>query len=451
MKPRRQIGRSQRGLRPIGMVLSAAFAGALAAQTTRPAERTPASRPAPPEEIAEIVRSLGRGSYRQRENAMRRLARIGPAAIPYLAEETDNPRAEVALAAGELIRELSAVFFCGTQIRLEAQPTTIRWDEPVRLRIRVQNRGPYDALLPWSERPTTSAPADRVATFFDVADFLEVTGPSGRPVEVRSESIGEDPAVERVVLKRADLGGEVSTLPPGREGVLDVPEFNRGWARFPLLTAGRYRIRFVYQPAWSRPEWIQEGIGRVLSEPIEIQVIAGAPDAVRTATAPMRVVIRRTGGHLIASLLNTWDRAQIVNLNLGADELSAQVRWTVGLASGEKAVWIETTASPIQEARWDPARLRSLAPAQTIEFARIAVDDVLAAARRELPEVPEKDLCVAARYESNLSRETLRRLGARARTEQDRRLAELADKLPLHIYAGKPGSGAVALSDLLKP
>jgi hypothetical protein len=198
-----------------------------------------ATRPASGEEIARLIAGLANRSYHKREQITRQIAEVGPAAIPYLRRELHNPRQEIAFAARELMQELEEVFFCGVSIRLEADPPRIRWDQPLCLRVVVENGSPFEAKLPWDTHPdTTTRPASiaaQVGAMLDVGDFLEVTSPRNEPVDLRVDPIGNDRDVEAAVNERT-TGGPVSMLAAGQRSTLDLPEFNHGWARYPLLS-----------------------------------------------------------------------------------------------------------------------------------------------------------------------------------------------------------------------
>ncbi len=421
--------------------LAAVCAPAAFAQTTQPTK---------PEEIGRLVKQIAAPSYRAREQVLRRIAEVGPSAIPYLRREMNNPKQEIALAARELAEELEEVFFSGAVVRLEADPPRVRWDQPLRLRVIVENRAGFPTKIPWTcgagsaTRP--ARPAEQAALALDVSDFLEVTAPDDGPVELRVDPIGDDREVETAVEKRAKGGGATSPLAPGRTCTADVPEFNRGWARYPLLAKGRYRLRFTYQPEWTREEWIEAGLGKVVSEAIEVEVVEPAPPAVREAEASAAVSVTRDGGHLVARLQNTWDRPLCVNLNFRADtERFAQMFWMVVSDDGEPARVSLPPTAPMETPEPDANRIRLLRPAEEVELGRVEVAALLAAAAKERPRPAAGALQVSARYVAQGTRETLRKIGEKGRTPAHQALREWAEKNPYMLLTGAPQSPPVPL------
>ena len=77
----------------------------------------------------------------------------------------------------------------------------------------------------------------------DLADHLVVTGPGGAEIQVRVDDVLADPKVMAAIEWRVE-GGDLTPIPPGGTLVYRLPEFNRGWARYPLLEKGKYTIRF---------------------------------------------------------------------------------------------------------------------------------------------------------------------------------------------------------------
>ncbi|MBN1490451.1 MAG: hypothetical protein JXA69_11095 [Phycisphaerae bacterium] len=402
------------------------------------------TQPASPDVIAELVARLGKGSYRQREQAVRQIAELGPAALPALRHQVRSTRHEAALAARELIEELDGVLFTGVSLRLELDPPRARWNEPFRLRVIAENRSDYEALLPWeTRRPPTTAPADLAYTVgltLDIAEFLEVVGPDDEPVELNVDTIGEDEAVERAVWARA-TSGPVRALAAGQRHEVELAAINRGWARYPLLAAGRYRFQLIYQPQWSREAWIDAKIGRVESNVVEIEVTEAAPDAILTAAGPVRLRVVRTNGQLVAHLANTLDVPQLVNLNFGTDPtLFAELRWSIRPPNDQSIVVTPPPTADSEPIEFDPKRLRLLEPLDEVEVGRIDVETLLATAAAKLPGIPRGDLQVAVRYANFCSRETLRRTADEATNERERRLARWAETLPHHVFTGSPGA-----------
>lgn len=407
--------------------------GPAGAQTTRPTSG---------EEIARLVAGLANRSYQKREQITRRIAEVGPAAIPYLRRELHNPKQEIALAARELMQELDEVLFAGASVRLEVDPPRVRWDQPVRLRIVVENGPAFPTKVPWKiPLIATTQPASlasRVGVMMDVGDFLDVTSPGDEPVDMRVEPIGDDRDVEAAVNERV-TGGPASVLAPGKQCVLDIPEFNRGWARYPLLTKGRYRVQFTYQPDWSRAEWSEAGLGRIVSNTVEIEVTAPAPPAIRSATRPVRVLIAREAGQFVARLGNTWDRPLCVNLNFGADpEHAAQVCWLVLPKKGEPSMVTFPPADAAARAPLDAGRFRELRPAEEIELTRIETAALLTAAQKQSPGLLPEGAHVAVRYVNHATREDIRRAGEKSGKPAGDGLLQWVLKTPYPLFTGEP-------------
>lgn len=411
------------------------------AQTTAPASG---------EEIARLVAALANRSYQKREEAARRIAGVGPAAIPYLRREIDNPRQEIALAARELMEELEDVFFCGVSVRLEADPPRTRWDQPVRLRVVTENRSPFEAKLPWNVAAAATRPAslaEKVGLMLAVGDFLEVTSPTGQPVDLRTESIDDDLAVQKTVNDLA-TGRPVSALAPGHQCVVDLAEFNRGWARYPLLAKGRYRVQFTYQPQWSRPEWIEAGVGKVVSNSVDIEVIDAAPPLIRKGTQPVRLLLSRQSGEFVARMQSTWDRPVCVNLNFGPEGAGfAQLYWCVQPGPNGKeparVPAVPTTAPALP----DPARIRQLQPGEKLTIAHIPASSLRAVVEKQFSPERRDALAVSVLYANQATREDLRRIGEETKRAAGAALRTWAEQTAYPVVTGAPASRALPLAE----
>ena len=419
----------------------------LAPATTPAAAQSTA--PASPEEIARLVAGLANRSYSKREEAARRIAQVGPAAIPYLRREIDNPRQEIALAARELMEELQDVFFCGVTVRLEVDPPRTQWDRPVRLRIVTENRSPFDAKLPWDIAAAATRPAslaERVGLMLAVGDFLEVTSPTGQPVDLRIESIDDDLAVQKTVNDLA-TGGPVSVLAPGQQCVADLPEFNRGWARYPLLAKGRYRVRFAYQPQWSRPEWIEAGVGRVVGNTVDIEVTDAAPPMIRKGTQPVRLLLSRQSGDFVVRVQSTWDRPVCVNLNFGPEGGGfAQLDWCLRpKPKGKDPVRLPAFPTTVPTLPV-PTRIRQLQPGEELTIAQTPASSLRAAVEKQLPAEPRDALVVSVIYANQATREDLRRIGEKTKHPAGAALRTWAEQTVYPVVTGAPASRSLPLA-----
>ena len=264
--------------------------------------------------------------------------------------------------------------------------TRIRWDEPIVLTIRVDNPTAGDVRVSW---PTDGAAGDaqgaaddatQVAALMDVADFLAVSAPSGESVELRVDPIEQDTAVHRVVSVRAGAAPPSQVIPPGGSARLTVPQWNRGWARFPTLGRGTYSIRFEYQPPWKDAAWIAQGVGAVLSNTVQIEVVEPAPPSIQQATRPMELRLREEHHQIIGELRNLWDRELYINLNMGGPlETHARLEWCRAADAGEAGPF--TLEGDATGRDFAPERLKVLAPGETARVADSAVALLLKQAR----------------------------------------------------------------------
>src|SRR5690606_2720089 len=161
------------------------------------------------------IRNLNHPSITQRRAAIRQLAEWGPVIFPDLRRAASSSDLEAALSARDLLTELESAIFLGARVRLEVSRQRVRWDEPFSLTVIATNTTPGPLRAPW---PAPTAPvstvrdappepgargrqpasrpaftdAEQVAAMMDVADFLVVTGPDGRAIELRVEGIERD-------------------------------------------------------------------------------------------------------------------------------------------------------------------------------------------------------------------------------------------------------------------
>ncbi len=413
-----------------------------AAGQTRPAT-SPAGNPETRAAVRAAIGELDHPRPDRRRDAARRLAGWGPLALPELQEAAAGPRLERALAARDLLAQLGEVYLFGGDVRLETDRDEVAWDEPFDLILHVTNPGEAPLRLPWSVEPVppggqSESDAAQVAAVLSVADFLAVTGPDGQPVAVRVDPLDRDAQVRETVNVLASESPPTGIIPPGGGDRLVLRAFNRGWARYPMLSAGVYSIRFAYQPEWNDARWTALGLGRIESPPVQVRVRSDAPEAVRVSDRPMAAVLRRQGDSLVAELVNTWDRQQWVSLNLGGPfETHAAVEWRLPSVDHDRldAVDLETdtAGSDVREDRFRP-----LEPGQAVEVVRVAVA-ALRARLRDLEISPAQAHAVAFSYRHLPSAEAL---------SLQLRLAGRRVAVPRHLFSGTVTSEPIALDDV---
>jgi len=328
--------------------------------------------------IRGAVRELNHPSPARRRVALRRLAEWGPFAFEELREAAAGPDHESALAARGLLTEFESAVLVGGLVSLEVDRPAVAWNEPVALLVRVKNPTPAPIRVPWPA-PTTrpAGDADQVGQMLDVADFLAVVDPRGRPLPLRFEPIEGDKTVYEAVSVRAGDNPPFSLVPSGGETLLRLREFNRGWARFPLLASGTYHVTFAYQPQWKDPSWTADGFGRVRAGPVSIEVTRGAPEAIRDATRPLELRLDCRDQLISARIVSIWDRPLHVNLNWGPDVTRhAELRWSITPAGAAESIqWVPEPRSPGPSAFAD--HIRRLDSGCSVEIARLSKASLL--------------------------------------------------------------------------
>ncbi|HUU94504.1 MAG TPA: hypothetical protein VM487_02100 [Phycisphaerae bacterium] len=341
----------------------------------------PATRAVDDAAVEEMIRRLGDPSYDARTRATRELCRIGHRAAGALKEAAAGDDFETALRAANLLEVIESVYFGGCAVRLEADPARVSWNEPFELIVTIRNESDYSAQIPLEmsarRRGEVSADARQVGDMVDVADYLRVVSPDGRQVDLKVDDILVDPEVADAVEWRA-RGGPLGELPPGREVVVRLTDFNRGWARYPLLSRGVHKIDFVYEPQWDDEEFRRAGVGRVASNALEVEVTEAGPAIVRQRVRPAVVTIERSGDELVARLTNSDDLPIWINMNWGTSQAPfAHVVWTVfaGRTHEEELVEPEGRAPPMDAFTRD--RLVEVAPGASVEVGRISLAQLL--------------------------------------------------------------------------
>ena len=328
-------------------------------------------------QIEELIGKLGHPSYETRARATRCLCMIGQRAAPALQRAADSEEFETALRARNLLEVIDSVYFGGCRIHLAADKTRIAWDEPTDLMVTIRNRSAYRARLPLDtcaqRRREFSEQARQVGDMVDLADYLRVTAPDGRQVELRADDLQDDPQVADAVEWRA-AGGPVGELPAGGEMVYRLRRFNRGWVRYPLLQRGVYKIVFDYDPQWNDEEFRRAGVGRVTSNVLEVEVTKAAPPIVSTSGGsgrPAVITVERDGARFVARLTNADDLPIWVNLNLGADQPPfAQLVWTIVAGGSREEVRFDLLCPQPSLEAFTRQRFRELAPGESVELGR---------------------------------------------------------------------------------
>lgn len=373
-----------------------AFTGAIAAAPPAGSQPAPASTQAssataPTEaEMRQAIRELNHPSPTKRRDAVRRLADWGPLAFDALAKVAAGPDLEPALLARDLLEQMGEVLFIGARVRLEADRTRIKWDEPVNLTLQVENPTPAAIIVPWPVTSSAAATqptaydAHQVGEFMDLADFLTILAPEGEEIEPRVDPIEQDSAVFRAVTVRAGDHPPSHPVAAGATERLTVHAVNRGWARYPLLRPGKHTIRFAYQPQWKDPAWIAQGFGLIESNPVVIEVTEPAPEEVRAAERPLQLLLRRDGAALVGELQNTWDRDFYLNLNIGGPtDTHARLEW-VPLARGDQEATPFSMDSDATGPQFAADRVRRIAPGEKVAITRAPADLVRRQARTAL-------------------------------------------------------------------
>ena len=400
----------------------------------------PSTRPAPSrDEIRRAVRQLNHPNLTQRRKAIRQLAEWGPLAFGELREAANSSSLESALSARDLLQELEEAILIGAEVRLEVDRQRLAWNEPLTLRVRAHNPTDRPLRVPW-ERPTTSRPADQipshvqVARILDAADFLVITGPHGHPVELRPDLwFDRESPVFDILERRVHGSGPAHIIEAGQSAVLDIPLFNRGWIRYPLLEAGTYTLHFVYQPRWKDPGWTQEGFGRIVSNPIRIEVVEGAPEAIRRASRPLRMSIAIKGDKAIAQVTSDWDVPLWLNLNFGGQkEASAQVRWELVPLRIDDPEPVPVLHEP-EDTRVALERIVQIDPGTTRTIAELPMEKVREEHRRLVSDTPFH-YALQARYTNFATTKTLQDV-----------LRVAAEDVPMNIFTGALDSNDIEL------
>ena len=324
-----------------------------------PCGERPLVGPATSEEIAALIRDLGDPSYETRTYATRRLCVLGMAAFDPLRAAADAPDPEVALRAKKVLTVLETLWFSGSELALSFSKPTTAWNESVDLTLTITNRSAYPARIPFeinsAARADPAGDARQVADMLDLAEWLHVRQPDGRELTLRVDDITADPNVAAAVQERLQ-GGPVGVLRAGERVAITARDFNRGWARFPVLDRGDYTVVLEYLPDWDDEALAAARVGRVVSGAASVTVTRGAPQTISRTGAEAELTLERDGPALVARLTNQSDLAAYVNVNFGPTPPFATARWVYESDGLRREIPASVEAAPswkdFSESRW---------------------------------------------------------------------------------------------------
>ena len=430
------LGRTvPRGCLLVGLLTSAAT---LAQVATSPASTK--------DDIKVLLDDLSDPSYEVRQAAVEKLYATGPAVLEALAEVTESDDFEAALRARHLIKRIQKLFFVGAKIELSASHAHIRWDESVSLRIKVINPSDFPIHLPFLVKNRGSIDTDPLAVqmgnLLDAADFLRVVGPGDKAVDPVVDDLRGEPSLESALDTRA-YAEPASLLAPHSEFILNVPDFNRGFARYRMLRKGTYRVQFAYVPEWDDHKMREDGIGKVVSNALTLTVTQPAPDLILNARREIRVRLARAGREIVVRLTNTHDRPMGVNSNLGNRGLAnyAHLEWQwrtpAGVVRAEQPI--------IDPPPLDTEKLVKLKPGQSIELFRTDLNRLKTLPGFEHMGQDGEKTPLAVRY-SNILDRALLLLRRRQDEPNQKKWKRLYEATPLPTFVGSCTSDPIQVS-----
>ncbi len=420
----------------------------------KPASGQASERAAQPAnaEVAAWIEKLAAPKYQDRIEATRRLCQLGPVAREALRAACKSESFEISTRAQQLVAVLDRQFFSGIRVTLTASKTSVAWDEPFDVVIELENASAFEARVPFElgalpvADSTTLTDLQQATAMVDAGDFLEATDGAGQPVALRLDDINEEPAIHAMISARASAG-PVHVLKPGEKASFVLAQFNRGWARFPLLTAGEATIRFGYVPEWPEDETFgdfnRQRVGEVSSAPIKVRVTRGAPEMLSRSGRMAEIKVEPSGDEYVAKILCLYDKPIQLNIQYGATLPFAQFHWM--LSAGEEDRMIagaEQTRSRLTD--FAASGFSILQPGESLELGRVKVARVREACAA--PPNPSTQPCrLTASYINLCSRAW--------QLDQERRNAEewktmppqLRTPLPPRIFAGQLRTEAVAI------
>lgn len=351
-------------------------------------------------EIKTLVAQLSDSAYAKRVGATRRLCAIGAPATELLARAAAGDDMEAALRARKILQALEHVWFSGVAVRLESPQTSFEWNQPIEVRLVMENRSSYPARIPFDtgtdQSNGDSTDARQVAAMVDASDFLVVQNSQGKEIELRADEISDDPAVLRAIQSRL-AGGPSSRIAPGERVTISLAAFNRGWARYPMLDEGAYTIAFRYVPEWIDPVLAEQHVGEVRSDTLTLRIVKGAPDTVSRRGGQAELVLRREEDTLVASLVNHSDRTVLVNTNYGVSVPFAELQW-IYERDGKRTPLPASAAQGRNWSDFDPIRFIPLEPGGSLELARTSLSNLMKSLGQAGESVFNGQASIAASY-----------------------------------------------------
>ncbi len=414
-----------RGCLLVGLLTSAA---ALAQLTTSPASAK--------DDIQVLLGDLSDPSYEVRQAAVEQLYAAGPVVLDALSKVTKSDDFEAALRARNLIKRIQKLFFVGAKIELSASHKQIRWDESVSLRIKIINPSDFPIHLPFLVKNRGSIDTDPLAVqmgnLLDAADFLSVVGPDDKAADPVVDDLRGEPSLEAALDTRV-YAEPASLLAPHGEFILNLPDFNRGFARYRMLRKGTYRLQFAYVPEWDDHKMREDGIGKVVSNALTLTVTQPAPDLILNARREIGVRLGRVGREFVIRLTNTHDRPMGVNLNLGNRGLAdyAHLEWQWQTQAG-----VVRAEQPIQNPPpLDTEKLVKLKPGQSIELFRADLNRLKTLPGFEQMGQDGEKTTLAVRY-SNILDRALLLMRRRQDEPNQKKWKRLYEATPLPTFVG---------------
>jgi hypothetical protein len=356
----------------IGVVLIGSIIGL---GSTVHGDELPLNAPSTRAEISRLISQLSDPSYAKRTYATRRLCAIGPAAYDAVKSTSASDDPEAALRASRILAIYDRLLFFNAEVTLSFSRSKIGWKDSVDLMVTIASRGSHPVKVPFAidpaDRASRSADAMQVADMLDIGDWIHLQSPQGKSIDLRVDEISLDPEVVRVVQERLN-GGPTGRVAPGQRFTLTARDFNRGWARYPLLEAGEYTVTFEYVPDWRDAKLADAGIGRVVSSPATLTVVEAAPATVSRNGIEADCRIAQEGDSVVAYIVNRTDHVAIVNKNFGNSLPFASGDWV--FESGVTAT--EVPVAPDSHKTWKAFRAENLVevpPGESLAVARIGL------------------------------------------------------------------------------
>ncbi|MCC7293185.1 MAG: hypothetical protein IT449_14085 [Phycisphaerales bacterium] len=403
-------------------------------------------------EVAAWIEKLAAPKYQDRIEATRRLCQMGPVAREALRAACKSESFELSTRAQQLVAVLDRQFFAGVRVTLTASKPSVAWDEPLSVVIELENTSAYEARVPLelgaapAADSTTVTDLQQATAMVDAGDFLEVADGAGQPVALRLDDINEEPAINAMISARASAG-PVQLLKPGEKASFVLAQFNRGWARFPLLTAGEATIRFSYVPEWPEDETFGEfnrqRIGEVSSAPIRVRVTRGAPETLSRSGRMAEIKVEASGDEYIAKILCLYDKPIQLNVQYGATLPFAQFHWMLSAGEEDRTIpGAEQSRSRLTD--FAASGFSLLQPGESLELGRVKaarVREVCAAP----PNPSTQPWRLTASYINLCSRAWQLDQQRRSAEEWKTMPPQLQSPLPSRIFAGQLRTEAITL------